>query len=348
MQSNRRIFFVASLVFLLSTMLACRKTEPKTTTAYELVRPYKFPLLAFPEDSLLTKEGIQLGRMLFYDPILSGDSTMSCATCHQQKDGFSDKRKFSIGIDGSVGDRQAMPIINIAWMNALFWDGRAKNATIQALEPVENPLEMKANWGVVVDKLKRHATYPALFDKAFPDQEITKDLAAEAIAMFQKTLISSNSKFDLFLKGQYQLSPAEQRGYDLFFSEQADCFHCHSGALATDMQFHNNGLDAVPTDRGLERITKNPNDRGKFKTPTLRNIAKTAPYMHDGRFSTLDEVLDFYSEGVQVSPTTDALMEFAHEGGVHLTAQEKADLKAYLLLFTDEDFLTNPDFGSPF
>ncbi len=338
------------LLLIIIGFISCKKTiEPiKETTAYTLVQPYKFPIFPKGTDKNLTEEGIHLGRMLFYDPILSGDSTMSCATCHVQKDGFSDKRKFSIGIDGSIGNRQAMPIINVAWMNDLFWDGRAKGVKAQALQPVENPIEMKAHWNIVVKDLKVNKQYVALFEKAFPNQEITKDLAVDAISQFEKTIVSSNSKFDGFLKGQYSLTPSEQRGYDLFFSEQADCFHCHSGALFTDLMFHNNGLDAIHTDKGLENFTKDSNDRAKFKTPTLRNISYTAPYMHDGRFSTLDDVLNFYSSQVKPSATLDPLMEFSAQGGVTLNTQEKADLKAFLLLLDDPSFIANEDFSSPY
>lgn len=343
---NRSFIFFLSLLL---SITACKKDKDiTTTTPYTLVQPYKFPLFPEGEDQNITEEGIVLGRRLFYDPILSGDSTISCATCHIQEDGFSDKRQFSIGIDGSIGDRQAMPIINVAWMKKLFWDGRSNSVKAQALEPVENPIEMKAHWPIVVKDLKNNSTYVDLFDKAFPNQEISKHLAADAISQFEKTLISANSKFDKFLKGQYALTQQEQRGYDLFYSEQADCFHCHSGALMTDLDFHNNGLDAIATDKGLEKLTNNPNDRGKFKVPTLRNISYTAPYMHDGRFTTLDEVLDFYSSGVQMSSTIDPLMEFSAQGGVALNAMEKADLKAFILLLDDENFINNPDFSSPF
>ena len=344
-----RLIYI-SLLLVLINFSSCKKDEPITvlTTPYALVQPYKFPLFPAGEDENITEEGIQLGRRLFYDPILSGDSSMSCATCHIQEDGFSDKRQFSIGIDGSIGNRQAMPIINIAWMTQLFWDGRSAGLQAQALEPVINPIEMMAHWHIVVSDLKSNSVYVDLFERAFPDQEITKYLAAGAIAQFEKTLISSNSKFDKFLKGQYALTDTEQRGYDLFYSEQADCFHCHEGALMTDLAFHNNGLDAIQIDNGLENVTHNANDIGKFKTPTLRNISFTSPYMHDGRFTTLEEVLDFYSEGVQTSPTVDALMEFSALGGVTLNTQEKADLKAFLLLLNDEEFLNNPAFKSPF
>lgn len=346
--ANNSFYILFSLLGLVAFSSCKKDPEANKTTPYELVRPYKFPIFVNNSDKDITEEGIKLGRMLFYDPILSGDSTMSCATCHKQEDGFSDKRRFSLGIDGSVGTRQAMPIVNLAWENLFFWDGRVTGIENQAIEPVINPIEMKAHWDIVIDKIITHPIYSKMFQDAFPDKEITKELATNAIAQFEKTLVSANSKFDLFLQGQYQLTDIEQRGYDLFYSEQADCFHCHSNALITDLSFHNNGLDAVHTDLGLEEVTGNASDRGKFKTPTLRNISHTAPYMHDGRFNTLDEVLNFYSHEVKSSATIDPLMEFSAQGGVSLNAQEIEDLKAFLMLFTDEEFLSNPKFASPF
>lgn len=346
---ENRIYYIAFFLIFAIGISSCNKDPiTKLTTPYELVRPYKFPIFPKNADKDITEEGIKLGRMLFYDPVLSGDSTMSCATCHIQADGFSDKRRFSLGIDGSLGARQGMPIINLAWNTLFFWDGRVTGIENQALEPVENPIEMKAHWDIVIDKIINHPVYSKMFDEAFPSKPITKELAANAIAQFEKTLVSANSKFDLFLRGEYQLTDIEQRGYDMFYSEQADCFHCHSGALMTDQSFHNNGLDAVHTDIGLEEVTGKASDRGKFKTPTLRNISYTAPYMHDGRFSTLDEVLDFYSHDVKLSATIDPLMEFSAQGGVNLSAQDKEDLKAFLMLFNDEEFIANPKFASPF
>lgn len=346
MKSKHFILFLSGLFLCVS---ACRKDEPqkKVTTEYTLVQPYKFPIFENGVDSGLTEEGIALGRRLFYDPILSGDGTMACATCHVQKDGFSDKRRFSIGIDGSVGKIQAMPIMNLAWNKDFFWDGRIKTLEEQALVPVEDPTEMNAHWPIVVDKLKENEVYQKMFDDAFPEMEITKELAADAIAQFEKTLISSNSKFDKILRGEEEFTEQEIRGSLIFSSEEADCFHCHSGRLMTDLIFHNNGLDANPA-AGLEAVTNNPLDRGKFKTPSLRNLSATGPYMHDGRFETLDEVIDFYSTGVQSSPTIDPFMKEAANGGVNLTPDQKADLKAFLLVFDDPDFLTNPDFASPF
>ncbi len=355
--------FLLSVVALLT--VGCEKEEEQPPgvdpghpdlvydpTPHQLAVPSYFPLLDIPADNQLTEEGILLGRMLFYDPILSGDSTLSCAGCHKQEYAFSDENQFSTGIDGQKGNRQAMPIFNIGWVNDLFWDGRAQGAEAQALAPVENPVEMHETWPNAMEKLKRHPDYPSLFYYAFGTWDITKEHAAKAIAQFERTLISADSRFDkkFFLNDPdpFLLTDEEVDGYFLYNSEKADCFHCHGGSLLTDNLFHNNGLDAEHDDEGLSAVTGKATDRGKFKTPSLRNIALTAPYMHDGRFATLEEVLDFYSEGLQFSETIDPLMKNVHQGGLNLTEQEKSNLIAYLHTFTDTAFIHRKEFSNPF
>ena len=173
-------------------------------------------------------------------------------------------------------------------------------------------------------------------------------MVAKAIAQFERTFISSESDWDKYLRGEYMLSQSEAKGFEVFFTEKGDCFHCHGTILFTDNLFHNNGLDSVLTNLGLGAITGNSNDNGKFKSPTLRNIEFTAPYMHDGRFNTLEEVIDFYSENVMFSPTVDPLMKKVNQGGLHLTTSEKIDLIAFLKTLSDNDFINNPDYSSPF
>ncbi len=321
--------------------------EPYEPTPVTLDYPYLFPQMPMPDDNPLTEEGIYLGRKLFYEPMLSGDGTQSCAGCHFQKQSFTDSARFSTGIDGLLGVRNAMPIINVGWMDRLFWDGRAKGVEDQATFPVVDPLEMHADWDAVVAKLENNSEYQELFRKAFKVSGVTKQRVIQAIAQFERTLISKNSKTDAVavIGGGVFYSDLEQEGFDLFNSERGDCFHCHSGILFTDNLFHNNGLDENHVDKGLFKVTHNPADIGKFKTPTLRNIEFTAPYMHDGRFQTLEEVLAFYGSGVKVSPTLDPLM--SHEGGIHMTAHEQEAIKAYLLTLSDTTFLNNPDFANP-
>ena len=303
-----------------------------------------------PIDNPQTVEGVALGKKLFFDPILSGDNTQACADCHKPQNAFTDISRFSEGIDGVFGNRNSMPLFNLAWNynDRFFWDGSTLSLEHQALEPVTNPIEMHNTWEVVVDRLSQHPEYPQLFNSAFGEGSITKEKATKAIAQFERTLISANSKFDRFLSGEATLTPEEQNGFDVFMDEsRGDCFHCHgnpNNPLWTDNAFHNNGLDATFTDLGLGEVTGDPGDNGKFRSPSLRNLAYTAPYMHDGRFATLDEVINHYSEGLQNSPTIDPLMKKVNEGGVQLTDQDKADLKAFLLSLSDPSFINNPDF----
>lgn len=303
-----------------------------------------------PFDNPQTVEGIALGKKLFFDPLLSANNTQSCASCHAPQNAFTDISRFSVGIDGISGNRNSMPLFNLAWNfdEKFFWDGRVFSLEHQALEPVTNPVEMYNTWETVISRLQQHPEYPTMFLNAFGEGVITKEKTTKAIAQFERTLISGNSKFDRYLAGNATLTPQELNGLNVFMDEtKGDCFHCHgnpNNPLWTDNIFHNNGLDATFTDIGLGAVTGDPADNGKFKSPSLRNLAFTAPYMHDGRFNTLDEVINHYSEGLQNSPTIDPLMKKVAEGGVHLTPQEKQDLKAFLLTLSDPSFINNPDF----
>jgi cytochrome c peroxidase len=322
-------------------------TVPTTfaATPYTLIIPIGFPTKTnIPTDNPLTVEGVALGKKLFHEPLLSGNNTQSCASCHNQTFSFSDNQTFSKGIDGALGTRNAQPIINSLWMSSLFWDGRALTLEDQALEPVPNPIEMHQSWSNAIAKLQAEASYPTLFKKSFGTTTITKELVVKAIAQFERTFISANSKYDRWLNGKAQLDSSELRGYNLFFTEKADCFHCHGNILFTDNLFHNNGLDAFPSDQGRQKVTNDANDEGKFKTPTLRNLLFTAPYMHNGRFTTLEQVVEFYSTGLKFSATVDPLMKNVNRGGIQLTSQEKLDLVAFLKTLTDSSFVNNTAF----
>ena len=303
-----------------------------------------------PTDNPQTVEGVALGKKLFFDTILSANGTKSCASCHAPQSAFTDNSPTSVGIDGIAGMRNSMPIFNLAWnYNERFaWDGKELSLERQAEEPVENPIELHSNWDNVVARLQADPDYPEMFQLAFNTSTITKELTTKAIAQFERTLISANSKFDQYSLGQISLTAQELNGLDIFLREdKGDCFHCHgnpNNPLWTNNDFHNNGLDATFTDLGLGGVTGDPSDNGKFRTPSLRNLAFTAPYMHDGRFTTLDEVIDHYSEGLQNSSTIDPLMKKIDQGGVQLTAEEKADLKAFLLTLSDPSFINNPAF----
>lgn len=345
-------------------------------TFFNLEIPAGFPPPNLPQENPLTREGVKLGRMLFYDPILSGDSTMSCASCHNQNFAFTDSgNKFSTGIDGLQGTRNAMPIFNLAWSNQFFWDGRALGLEEQAQLPVTDPLEMHATWSDNLDKLRRHADYPRLFYEAFEvkPEDISPSLAGKAMEQFMLTIISDESKFDKYYRRefltnpQYELTALERDGARLFVdTEGGDCFHCHGSPgengvggnilfmdLNPTLQFRNNGLSPANgpqdyPDPGVGGITGNPNDYGKFKIPSLRNVELTAPYMHDGRFQTLEEVLDFYSTGVHNNYNVDPGMEFAYQNGVNMTQYEKDAILAFLKTLTDPELATNPDYSNPF
>jgi cytochrome c peroxidase len=210
---------------------------------------------------------------------------------------------------------------------------------------------MHTSWPEVAEKLSQNSEYPPLFEAAFGSTPIDSVLVSKAIAQFERTLISANSKFDRYLMGNSNLTTQEINGFNIFMDEsKGDCFHCHgseNNPLWTDNKFHNNGLDSSLTDLGLGGVTGDPSDNGKFKSPSLRNLIFTAPYMHDGRFSTIDEVINHYSEGLQNSPTIDPLMKKVSQGGVQLSPLEKSNLKAFLLTLTDEEFINNPDFSNP-
>lgn len=303
-----------------------------------------------PLNNPQTIQGVALGKKLFFDPILSSDNMVSCATCHAPSLAFTDARINSIGVNGAIGQRNSMPLFNLAWNydERFAWDGKELSLERQVFEPVRNPEEMNSNWAQLVNELQNHPEYPQLFNEAFGTANIDSVLVAQAIAQFERTLISAGSKFDRYSLGLEELTEQELSGLDVFLSEEkGDCFHCHgnpNNPLWTNNSFHNNALDANFTDLGLGAVTGDPSDNGKFKTPSLRNLSFTAPYMHDGRFQTIDQVIEFYSTGLQNSPTVDPLMKKVDEGGVNLTTQQKEDLKAFLLTLNDESFVNNPDF----
>jgi cytochrome c peroxidase len=333
---------------------ASKEEEIYTPIPYSLEIPILFAdkLIApiIPADNPLTQEGVALGKKLFFDTILSGDETQSCASCHDPKKSFTDQQQFSNGVNDNLGTRNAMPLFNLAWNfdERFAWDGKEFSLEKQALEPVSNPIEMHGNWENITKILQNNLEYKDLFLRAFGTSIIDSTLITKAIAQFERTLISGNSKFDKYLRGEINLTPEEQNGFDVFMDEsKGDCFHCHgsdNNPIWSDNKFHNNGLDNVFVDLGLGKITGDPKDNGKFKSPSIRNLAFTAPYMHDGRFATLEEVINHYSEGLKRSPTIDPLMKKVDEGGVHLSTQDKSNLKTFLQTLSDYNFINNPTF----
>ncbi len=311
-----------------------------STTPYVIETPYGFPDMKIPSDNPMTVEGIALGEKLFKDPILSADNTQACINCHQQNFSFSDPNQFSTGIDNIQGNRNASALINLGWNTSFNWDGSSLTLEEQAFEPVTNSIEMHNTWMNVELELNSHSDYPFLFKQAFNINYIDSNHIVKAIAQFERTLISTDSKLDRYLKNEEQLTISELNGYAIFNTEKGDCFHCHSTNMFMDNLFHNNGLDIEPfIDIGRAKATSNPSDNGKFKTPTLRNVEMTAPYMHDGRFATLEEVVEHYDSGGKYSTTVDPLMKKLGVG-LQLSNQEKKDLVAYLKTLTDHEFIT--------
>lgn len=320
----------------------------KTATPYRFVLARQFPPPELPLDNPLTDEGVELGRKLFNDVRLSVNNTQSCASCHQAEAAFTDLNRFSIGAEGKAGTRNAMPLFNLAWKKSFFWDGRAASLREQVLMPIENPVEMHESLTNVVAKLVATEIYPALFERAFGTKEIDADRVARALEQFLLTIVSYRSKFDRAMQGREQLTEQEKRGFELFVTEYdprrgfygADCFHCHGGPMFSNQSFANNGLDAKFSDIGLGEVTRREFDLGRFAVPSLRNVAVTAPYMHDGRFKTLEEVVEHYVSGVKASPSLDPNLAKHPAGGVPLSEADKKALVAFMKTLTDEAFLS--------
>ena len=325
--------------------------------------PYQYPkLLHFPKmvqtQNPPTIEGVKLGRYLFYDSILSKDSTISCASCHNQKYAFSDSpQTFSKGINGNFGTRNTMPLFNLQWYSDFFWDGNAKSMEEQALHPVKSPHEMDLNWEIASHRIKNNDFYIPKFYAAFGNQAIDSITISKAIAQFEKTLISHNSKYDKVLRGESFFTAKEYEGFILMNDQtKGNCLHCHTtdaNALGTTTKFSNNGLDDYTRsdeykDKGKATVSHRISDVGLFKIPSLRNVGVTAPYMHDGRFQTLQQVLDFYSKDVKNSFNVDSKMGLPHRKAQNLTEQEQESIIAFLLTLTDSVFVNNPEFSNPF
>lgn len=289
----------------------------------------------------LSQEGFELGKALFYDPILSRDNTISCASCHLQATGFTHvDHDLSHGIDDRIGTRNSLALINLAWSKNFMWDGGVNHIEVQPLAPITNPVEMDESLENVVDKLQKSNQYPLLFEKAFGTKKITGQLTLKALSQFLVMLVSSNSKYDKMIRNEVTFTVQEQNGYQLF---KIHCASCHQEPLFTSEKFENNGLsvDATLNDFGRMKITQNPNDSLKFKVPTLRNIQFTYPYMHDGRFVSLTEVVKHYNFGMIQSKTLAKQLQKP----MNLTDKERVDLVSFLLTLSDNDFLFNTKYS---
>jgi cytochrome c peroxidase len=307
---------------------SCKEESPVfEPTPYELVIPIGFPEMSIPESNQFTVEGIALGKKLYYDNILDKNQARACATCHLQEQSFSSQPN-------------VLPHVNLGWNHNWLW-----KADVQGSVEDIMAFEVEYFFETNLDNLNNHSEYPGLFKKAFNVDLITYNDVEKALAQFVRTLISGNSKFDKIQRGEAQFTNQENLGFELFYTEKGDCFHCHATAFFSDNQVHNNALDVSP-EPGYYEVTGDPLDYGKFKSPTLRNIDYTAPYMHDGRYSSLEEVIDFYSEGLQESPTVDPLMKKLSTGGIQLSVEEKEALVAFLKTLSDDEFIQNPQFSN--
>lgn len=351
--------FAHILFLLVMVTFSCKKEE--VTLTNEVLHPVKLDVPAnFPKftddiDNALSVEGIELGRLLFYDTRLSGNNQLSCGSCHKQEIAFSDAVALNnIGVSGLKLPRHSPALINLAWANnGLFWDGGSTNLESQAFGPLTNADEMHQNLTELEHELKQVPNYVKQFKLVF-NSEIKSAHVVKALAQFQRTLVSGNSKYDQYIRKEsgVSLTVEELSGLNLV---NLKCRSCHIGELFTDNSYHNNGIDNDFSNTDLDglyqgrfRVTFNPFDMGKFKTPTLRNIMLTAPYMHDGRFKNIDEVLEHYNSGLKNSSTVDPIL-FQNNSklGISISAAEKKAIKAFLNTLTDNDFIINKKFSNP-
>lgn len=331
---------------ILMAVVACKDDteEPEESSpnpvAFYVPDGFPPPIYNF-QNNPLTQAGFQLGRRLFYDPILSRDSTISCGSCHQQGVAFAHAdHTLSHGIDGLFGTRNAPAMFNIAWIPLFMHDGGVNHLEVQPLAPIVNPVEMDESITNVITKLRRSTFYPALFKAAFGTDTINTQQMTRAMAQFMGTMISASSRYDDYRNGKGSLTTQELSGLALF---RTHCESCHKEPLMTDNQFRNNGLDSnFIKDTGREHITLNPADSGKFRVPSLRNIELTKPYMHDGRFQTLNQALNHYTSGIKQSSTLDPILS---SGNIPLSAQDKADIIAFLKTLTDYKYITDKRFS---
>ena len=346
---------LSNILVLLTSLLSitliggCKKDEENSTVKkgdmvydpkpYAFNLPEHFPNFIVPKDNPTTIEGVALGKKLYYDKTLSIGGPLegnACASCHNQSKNFSNNKPGT----------SVLSHTNLQWASFFLWNGKVEG-TLEDIMLFEVTEFFKAD----IALFNADTSYQRMCYEAFGTKTISATEMSYAMAQWLRTLMSTNSKFDRFFNFKEELTPLEQRGYQLFNTEAGDCFHCHSTPLTTDHNFHNIGLDSIPVgaDAGRYNVTGDPSDIGKFLVPTLRNVALTAPYMHDGRFKTLEEVIEHYNSGVKHSNTLDPIMtKPGKEYGLQLTATDKAALVAFLKTFTDDEYLTNPEYSDPF
>lgn len=335
-------------IFLLVIGLNSCKPDPSFDSkpveeVYEFNVPQGWPAPFYSfQNNTLTKEGFELGRRLFYDPRLSRNNEISCGSCHQQTAAFAQHdHALSHGVEDRLGNRNSPVMFNLNWHTSFFWDGGVNHIESQPINPIQNPVEMDENLPNIITKLNADSRYKSMFKAAFGDETINSQRIFKAISQFMGMLVSSTSRYDKYTRGEAggDLSASELNGLSVF---RAKCASCHKEPLFTDYSYRNNGLPVTAVnDSGRAHITLDAADLYKFKIPSLRNLQYSGPYMHDGRFSTLDEVLDHYATGIVHSPTLDPLLQ----NGIQLTIQEKADLLAFLNTLNDAQFIADKRFA---
>lgn len=333
--------YFSSFLLLLLAFTSCEK-EPASAidlTPYTLELPPHFPYPSIPQDNELTEARVALGKKLFFEPALSVDSSITCESCHKQALAFAHDRPLSPGVKGRFGFRNAPTLANVAYLGRVNKDGGVPKLDLQALVPIEDHAEMNLSILHAADRLNTDPEYVTAFQLAY-GESANPFTITRALGAFQRTLISANSIYDQYLQGTVSLSPVEERGRLLFFSERTSCSSCHVGFNLTENGFFNNGLYETYEDWGRRRVTGLPEDDGVFRVPTLRNIALTAPYMHDGSLPDLQAVLQHYNGGGYAHPNKDSRIR-----PLSLSDQELSDLEAFLKTFTDEAFLKDPRFG---
>lgn len=349
-------FAILLIILLLFSFV---KQKERQDVAFKFPEISHFPKMPKAKKNLVTVAGVELGRYLFYDPILSLDSSISCASCHRQEHAFTynPTYKSSKKEQRLKTRRNIMPLFNLAWSHYFFWDGRVRSIEEQAYHPVRTNGEMNCNWPLVVTRLNRSAFYKSKFKTAFGKNHVDSELVVKAIAQFERTLLSYNSKFDRVARGESAFTEEELEGYKLIEdSTKGNCLSCHTLDVVTEKTskiFSNNGInkpEEISEVRHLGRfeVTKKNSDKGKFKIPTLRNLFYTAPYMHDGRYGYLAFVINHYSETINYSETLDKRIKFRNKKGANLTPAEKRKIESFLTTLNDSSFVHNPAFSNPF
>ncbi|CAN5318396.1 cytochrome c peroxidase [soil metagenome] len=336
---KKQFFILISIGVSIFCINSCKKETPEPTpntsslTPVELKYPSYFPQMVLNPANPMSAEGVKLGRYLYYDTLLS-NTGQSCSSCHNQNEGFT------------AYAANSLPHVNLGWGNYFLWNGQIAGTLEDAMQ-----FEVNDFFHTDISRFENNAFYQPKFDRVFGTGAVTAQKIEFALGQFLRTVISSDSKFDRYQRYEENLTLSELNGMTIFYTEKGDCFHCHTPGLFTDGIFHNNGIDSVfnGVNAGRYNVTGYSSDLGKFKSPTLRNIELTAPYMHDGRYQTLEAVVEFYNSGVHFTPTVDPIMtKPAKLYGLLLSTQEKADLVAFLKTLTDTTFTNNPDFSNPF